>query len=74
MIKAWNMRWTEHVARMRRRGIHIRYCWEVQKEREHYKDLDINDRMFSKWILEIYDGVECTGLIWLGVGTSGGLL
>jgi hypothetical protein len=27
-----------------------------------------------KWILEIYDGMEWIGWIWLRIGTSGGLL
>jgi hypothetical protein len=33
MIKS-RMRWAGHVARMGRRGMHIGYWWESQKERE----------------------------------------
>jgi hypothetical protein len=29
------MRWAGHVARMGRRGMHIEYWWESQKERHH---------------------------------------
>jgi hypothetical protein len=29
------MRWAGHVARMRRRGTHIDYWWESQRERDH---------------------------------------
>jgi hypothetical protein len=35
MIKSRRMRWTRHVARTGRRGTHIAYWWESQKERDH---------------------------------------
>jgi hypothetical protein len=34
MIKSRRMRWARHVARMGRRGMHIEYWWESQKERD----------------------------------------
>jgi hypothetical protein len=33
MIKSRRMRWAGHVAQMGRRGMHIGYWWESQKER-----------------------------------------
>jgi hypothetical protein len=33
MIKSRRMRWAGHVARMGRRGMHVGYWWEGQKER-----------------------------------------
>jgi hypothetical protein len=33
MIKQRRMRWAGNVARMRGRGMHIRYWFEIQKER-----------------------------------------
>jgi hypothetical protein len=35
MIKSRRMRWEGHVARMGGKGMHIRYWWESQKERDH---------------------------------------
>jgi hypothetical protein len=32
MIKSRRMRWARHVAQMGRRGKHIEYLWEIQKE------------------------------------------
>jgi hypothetical protein len=33
MIKSRRMRWAGYIARMGRRGMHIKYWWESQKER-----------------------------------------
>jgi hypothetical protein len=41
MIKSRRMRWAEHIARMGERGMHIRFWWEIQKERAHSEDLDV---------------------------------
>jgi hypothetical protein len=35
MMKTRRMRWAEHVAQLMRRGMHIGYWWEIQKERDH---------------------------------------
>jgi hypothetical protein len=47
---------------------------ESQMERDQEADQDISGRIILKWILERYDEVVLTGLIWLRIGTSGGLL
>jgi hypothetical protein len=36
--------------------------------------LDLSRRIIINWILEKQDGVVWTGLNWLRLGTSGGLL
>jgi hypothetical protein len=35
------MKWAGHVARMGRRGLHIEYWWDCQKERDHWEDQDV---------------------------------
>jgi hypothetical protein len=72
-IKSRRMRWAGHVVRMGRRGMHIGFWWESRKERDIQEDLDIGGRIL-RWILERYNGVVWTVLIWLRIGTSGRLL
>jgi hypothetical protein len=50
MIKTRRIRLAEHVARMGRRGMHIGYWWERQKERDHLED--VGGWTILKWILE----------------------
>jgi hypothetical protein len=53
--------------------MHIGYYWESQKVRDHWEDQDVCGWTILKWILERWDGMVCIGLIWLRIGTSGGL-
>jgi hypothetical protein len=68
------MRWAGHVARMGRRWTLIGYLWESQRERENYEDQDVGWLIILGWILERWDGVMWTGLVWLRLGTGGELL
>jgi hypothetical protein len=47
---------TEHLYKSHeawgRRGMHIRYWWESQKERDHWEDQDIGGWTILKWMLE----------------------
>jgi hypothetical protein len=42
--------------------------WENQKERNHHEDLDIDERIILRCILEKQDKVVWTGFIWLRRG------
>jgi hypothetical protein len=55
--------------------VHIGFWWNV-KERSHLEDLDIHARITLKWIIRRFYGEwggTWTGLIWLRIGTDGGL-
>jgi hypothetical protein len=52
MIKSRRMRWEGHVARMGRRGMHMGYSWEIEKERDHWEGQDVGGWIILKWILE----------------------
>jgi hypothetical protein len=43
-------------------------------ERDHWEDQDVSGWTILKWILGRQDGIVWIGLIWLRIGTSGGLL
>jgi hypothetical protein len=59
---------------MGRRGILIDYWWESRKERDHCEDQDVGGWIILGSILESWDGVMWTGLVWLRIGTGGELL
>jgi hypothetical protein len=59
---------------MGRRRMLVGCQWESQKERGYLKGKKAYRWIILRWILERYDGVVWTGLVWLRIGTSGGLL
>jgi hypothetical protein len=59
---------------MGRRGMHIGYWWESQKERDHKEDEDVGGWTILKWTLERQYGMVRIGLIWFRIGTSGRVL
>jgi hypothetical protein len=52
MIKSRRIRYAGHVTRMGRRGMHVGYWWEIQKERDHWESQDVGGWTILKWILE----------------------
>jgi hypothetical protein len=49
--------------------VHTGFCWRNLRERDDYADTYVDDRIILKWIFKKWDG-----LIWLRIGTCGGLL
>jgi hypothetical protein len=74
MIKSRRMRWAGHVTRMGEKRNAYRRLVGKPKVRDHWEDLDVGGWTIIKWILERYDWMVWIGLIWLRIGTSGGLL
>jgi hypothetical protein len=52
MIKSRRMRLAGYVAGMGRREMHIGFCCESQKERDHQEDISVDGRIILRWILE----------------------
>jgi hypothetical protein len=65
MIEARRIRWTRHIARIRRRWMRIGYLWESLKE------IDREEDHCEGWVDNIkMDGAVWTDLVWLTIGTS----
>jgi hypothetical protein len=58
---------------MRIRGMHKVFWWESQKEIDQQEYINVGGRIMLRWILQKYDGVVLTGLIWLSIETYDGL-
>jgi hypothetical protein len=54
--------------------MHTTFWSENLKEKDHLKDLNVNDRMILKWILEKQFASVWTGSVWLRIETDGLLL
>jgi hypothetical protein len=44
------------------------------KEKDHFKDQGVDERMVSEWTFEKLSGGVWIGLSWLRIGIVGGLL
>jgi hypothetical protein len=74
MIKSRMMMLAGHVARMGEKKNAYRILVGKPESKSHGVDQNVNGWPILKWILERFDGMVSIALIWLRIGTSGGLL
>jgi len=74
VIKSRRMRWAGNVARMGSGEACTEFWWGNLRERDHWRDPDVDGRIILRWILRKWDVGVWTGSSWLRIGTGGGHL
>jgi hypothetical protein len=54
--------------------LHVKVLVGKPEGRSHLEEPDLGGGIILKFICEKWDGVAYTELLWLGIGTGGGLL
>jgi hypothetical protein len=54
--------------------VQTEFWWGELREGNHLEDPGVDGRIIFNWIFKKWDGGAWTGLIWLRIGTGGGLL
>jgi hypothetical protein len=54
--------------------VHTGFWWGNLRERDNLEELSGYGRIILKWIFKKWDWRTCTELLWLKIGTGGGLL
>jgi len=72
------MEWARHVVRVETGQVQSGFWWGEMRETHHLEHLGVDGRIILKWIFKQCDGEggggEWTGLIWLCLRRSDGLL
>jgi hypothetical protein len=66
------MRQMGHIVHMGRGEVHMGFCWENLRERDHLEDPVIDRRIILEWIFRNWMG-GWNELIWLKIQTCGRL-
>jgi hypothetical protein len=74
VIKSRRLRWAGHVARMGERRGAYRALVGKPEGRNRLDDPGVDGKIILKWIFETLGVGAQSGLIWLRIGTGGGLL
>jgi len=56
------------------REVHTGFWWGDPRERDHLRDLGVDENVISQWVFKKFYEEAWTGLIWLRIGRGGGLL
>jgi hypothetical protein len=56
------------------REVHRGYWCGNLRERDHLEDIGVDRRIILRWIIRKWDMAVWTELLWLRIGTGGGLL
>jgi hypothetical protein len=54
--------------------VHTGFWWEKFTEKDDLEDQGVDGRRIVKWIFKTWDEGVWAGLIWLRMGTGGGLM
>ena len=57
-----------------KREVNTVFWWVNLKERNHLEDPGTDGRIILKWIINKWDEIAWTGLIWLRIRTGSGFL
>jgi hypothetical protein len=63
-----------HVALWETGEMHTEFWWGELRQGGYLEDPDVDGRIIFEWIFKKWVGGAWTGLIWLRIGTSVGLL
>jgi len=74
VIKSRRMRWVGHVARMERGEANREFWLGNLRERNHFEDPGVYERIILRWIFRKWDLRAWTESSWLRKGTVGGHL